>query len=230
MLHQIWIGPLDPPDGLFDTWRVNHPGWAHRVWTETDLDDPNVLPWRPSARALYEAYVRQRYFPGAADVARVEILKTHGGVYLDADTECLHPLDGAAFLDAGFFVSESPHRPGGTQNAVLGSLPGHPVIEAYSAAFDSVTRLRPAWEHVGSGLLETVLASLNGQTADVALIPSPAFHPRRANGAANPAGTGYTGPVYADHRFGTTSRYNRVAQIRRRTPLPRRKYSKEEWS
>jgi len=53
---------------------------------------------------VYERYLSEGIFDGAADVARVEILHRFGGIYVDADAEAVRPLDGADWLDARFFA------------------------------------------------------------------------------------------------------------------------------
>ena len=54
----------------------------HRLWTEENLP---LSPLRPEVLERLRAPVER------ADILRLEILYTHGGVYLDTDLECLRP-------------------------------------------------------------------------------------------------------------------------------------------
>lgn len=222
VIHQMWIGPDPAPSALIDTWRQAHPSWIHRLWTETELDNPDLLAWRSGCRRVYDIYLTQRCFHGASDVVRAEVLRVYGGVWLDADMECLHALDDAQFLQPGvrFWVSESPNRPGGTQTSAMGASPGHRIIDAYSDGLACATRLRPAWLYAGSGLLERVLAELE-QPDNVIRVPSPAFQPRKSNGMANPEAASYTGVVYADHKYASTHAHAARTVHSRRSPQPR---------
>jgi mannosyltransferase OCH1-like enzyme len=199
LIHQIWIGPDPAPTNLIDTWRTTHPTWRHKLWTKAELDE---LSWRAGCRRVFDRYVAERCWHGAADVARVEILRVHGGVYLDADMLCLQPLDDAGFMAAGFWVSESPHAAGRPQNAAMGCAPAHPLIDAYSRALEQVRVLHPAWRRTGALLLQQLMKTSTNR--GVVLVPSRAFHPYRLDGRANTAP--YDGPVYGEHRFYSTRR------------------------
>lgn len=94
VLHQIWIGPPRPEHiaQYMATWQTHHPDWEYRLWTDDDL---RALPM--TNRWLYDQACRFA-LPGRceqfrSDIARYEILAQHGGVYVDADFECLRPID-----------------------------------------------------------------------------------------------------------------------------------------
>jgi len=118
VLHQIWLGPDPfPPEyaGYQQTWRRLHPGWDFRFWTEESL--PAGL--RP------EVYELLRQPAERADILRLELLHREGGVYVDADLECLRPID--PLLDGvSFFLGALDS--GRVSNAIIGSVPGHPLL------------------------------------------------------------------------------------------------------
>jgi mannosyltransferase OCH1-like enzyme len=118
VLHQIWLGPDPfPPEyaGYQKTWRRLHPGWDFRFWTEESL--PAGL--RP------EVYELLRQPAERADILRLEVLCLDGGVYVDADLECLRSID--PLLDGvSFFLGALDS--GRVSNAIIGSVSGHPLL------------------------------------------------------------------------------------------------------
>jgi mannosyltransferase OCH1-like enzyme len=82
-IHQIWFGPNPRPQQWMSTWRERHPGWSYQLWTE------ETLPQLANQR-LFETL--GSLWHGKADLARYEILHRYGGVYIDADAECVRPL------------------------------------------------------------------------------------------------------------------------------------------
>ena len=119
ILHQVWVGPKPPPHVLMKTWKDYHPSWEYRLET-------SLRGWRN--QLLIDS------LPGwdaKADVIRYELLERFGGIYVDADTECVSPLDrDERFLNQGCwagYVSET-EEPGYINNAVIGARPGSVFI------------------------------------------------------------------------------------------------------
>jgi mannosyltransferase OCH1-like enzyme len=119
VFHQIWVGPDPFPEEFAayqETWIHHHPQWELRFWTEENL---------PPDLERKETYELLRRPAERADILRLELLHRHGGVYVDVDFECLRPLD-PLLEDVDFFAGyRKPRRP---NNAILGSVPGHPVL------------------------------------------------------------------------------------------------------
>jgi Glycosyltransferase sugar-binding region containing DXD motif len=120
------VGPDPLPDefaGYVETWRRNHPGWEHRLWTEENL---------PTDLAHPEALERIRHPAERADILRLELLWRHGGVYVDVDFECRRSME-PYIGDAEFFtaylkpknVVKARER---VNNAFIGSIPRHPLL------------------------------------------------------------------------------------------------------
>jgi len=119
IFHQIWVGPDPFPEecaGYQETWVRHHPGWELRLWTEENL---------PADLERGEAYELLRRPAERADILRLELLYRYGGVYVDIDFECLRSLD-PLIEDAEFFAGY--RKPRRVNNAILGSVPGHPVL------------------------------------------------------------------------------------------------------
>lgn len=73
---------------------------------------------------------------GKADMLRVELIHTFGGVYVDVDIECLRPIDDLLVACDCFAACEYDPAsngltgPAGITNALFGAAPGHPAIQA----------------------------------------------------------------------------------------------------
>jgi len=64
-----------------------NPDFDHRVWNDDAIDTFGL-----HNEALYRRFFAEGIYDGAADVARIEILYRCGGVYVDADSVALRPL------------------------------------------------------------------------------------------------------------------------------------------
>jgi mannosyltransferase OCH1-like enzyme len=119
IFHQIWLGPDSLPReyvGYQRSWTRRHPGWELRFWTEDDL---------PGDLERKEIYERLRRPAERSDLLRFELLVRHGGVYLDADFECLRLIE-PLLEGVTFFCAYND--PGRVNNAIIGSVPGHPLV------------------------------------------------------------------------------------------------------
>ncbi|MFF3055982.1 glycosyltransferase [Streptomyces sp. NPDC057909] len=135
MIHQTWKDTDVPPEWQkwADSWRIHHPGWGYRLWT--DADNRAFLqehyPWfLPVYDGYPEAIMR-------ADAIRYFLLDHFGGLYVDLDFECLKPvteiLDGHDLVlgcepDAHTRLLLARRRGFDriVGNAFIASRPGHP--------------------------------------------------------------------------------------------------------
>jgi mannosyltransferase OCH1-like enzyme len=108
------------------TWREQHPGWKVKLWGEGDIPAGCLRP---------EVHERLRHPAERSDILRLEILRQEGGVYVDTDMECLRPVD--ELLD-GVALFLGDLKPGRTNNAIIGAVPGHPLLE------EALRGMRPA--------------------------------------------------------------------------------------
>lgn len=142
-----------------------------------------------SNRLLYERLLAAGIYDAASDVARIELLHRLGGVYVDADSRCLRPMDDAPFLEAGFFCTEEIPPRGNflVTNAFMGSAPGSPVARRY---IDHIGRAKVrcihgrqgaafccAWRHTGPMALTAVIAR-----TDALVLPPSAFFTKTITG------------------------------------------------
>lgn len=164
ILHRVWVGPDPLPEefaGYGDSWRRHHPHWEMRLWTEDRLPSGFVRP---------EAYERLRKPAERADIIRLEVLLRFGGVYVDTDFECLRPIDP---LIEGLDFFSCYLKPGQVNNALIGSVPGHPILER------ALRELRPrtefGYDKAGTGPL--FLTALLRDYPDARIFPPELFYP-----------------------------------------------------
>jgi mannosyltransferase OCH1-like enzyme len=94
--------------------------WEYHLWTDTNL--PDIEP--------ITAYTNMIRFNGKADILRWQLLKvktslfpllisrqTYGGVWIDADTVCLKPVDELIEEENDLFL--------GNTLPLINNLPGH---------------------------------------------------------------------------------------------------------
>ena len=165
LFHQIWVGPDPIPDELTAyqaTWVEQNPGWELRFWTDDNLPDGCRRP---------EVYDRLRNVWERADILRLEVVYLFGGVHVDADFECLRPIE-PLLDDAEFFIGyrKDTHVNG----ALFGAVAGHPLLD------EGLRVIRPradgAYDKDATGpkFLEALLGGREG----VVYFPSDVFYPR----------------------------------------------------
>ena len=200
-IHQIWLGPKPPPEKWLQTWRDNHPEWKYTLWRDSDAEALGI-----TSIPAWQHYNKNKWYAGMANVMRVAILLRHGGVYIDADTECLHPLDGAEFMQRTLFAvyEADNYCVEGRQliaNSVIGAVPRHGLMQKYYNAIRRLKSFDPSWRHSGPLLFTSVLN--NAMQA----VPAGCFYPVHHSG--NPARRVDT--VYARQFWGST--HNLTADV-----------------
>jgi inositol phosphorylceramide mannosyltransferase catalytic subunit len=125
-IHRVWVGDPMPErlERYGDTWKQHHPDWEHVLWTEANMPPLRNQHIYDRAEELAPGHVGQL----RSDVARYEILLDHGGVYVDADLECLRPIDGLLDGVTAFAGWEKDSQWVG--NTILGAVPGHSFMRA----------------------------------------------------------------------------------------------------
>lgn len=118
IIHQVWVAAPMPDHvrAWIDGWRTMHGDWEHRLWTERNLP----------------ALVNQVWFDATdipaqkADIARYEIVHRYGGLYVDADYECLGRVDG--LIDGRDHLLIEGIEPHLLHNGFFAALPGSPLL------------------------------------------------------------------------------------------------------
>jgi hypothetical protein len=210
-LHHIWFGPRPVPEAWIAAWCAMHPGWEHRLWREADLAGVPMVN-----RAAFEDFLARGVWHGAADIARVAILRAQGGVYVDVDSKPLRPFTGAPFMDAGFFAAyePSPSLPGRIANGTIGAEAGHPILATYAELVSRMECLAEPWDTTGgTGLTAAVL--VHRQCCKPLVLPARTFYATDAHGRPVPGRE----TAYSEHFWAST---NHAYPVRAAIMVPRR--------
>jgi mannosyltransferase OCH1-like enzyme len=216
-LHLIWVGDAhERPARCIESWQQNHPNWDFKLWTDKELYE---VDWINAAHM--HAFAQAKCWSAVADLMRYEVLYREGGVYVDADSFSLRPLDGWLLQSEMFACWESTLGTGRTRlvsNAFLGSEPNNPFLRYLIGTIGkqrdlskrwSWTRMRfvriGAWKSVGPYRLTKCIYGYEGKGyRGISILPSHMFCPNHYRGRLH-AGNGL---FYADHLWaGTTRRY-----------------------
>jgi inositol phosphorylceramide mannosyltransferase catalytic subunit len=193
IIHQIWLGPKEPPIQWMESWKNINRDWEYKLWTEKNI--PKLHNQRQfDSITSYE---------GKADILRMEILYRWGGVYVDTDCECLIPIDDLRRYPF-FACYENEHlRPGLIINTAIGCKPAHGLIAKMIEAISAIEDVNqgPAWVVVGPLLFTRTIRFYEAFHKQVTILPSYTFCPIHFLGAR------YSGEekVYATHHWMTTT-------------------------
>lgn len=121
-IHQIWLGSELPEKYkmLCETWKECHPDWEYKLWTDEDVDTTIKLS-KP------DLYYKSTNMGMRSDILRYEILKEHGGLYVDTDFECFKPFDDLMYLD--FFTGVGYDTQVQLYNGLIACVPQSQIIQ-----------------------------------------------------------------------------------------------------
>jgi mannosyltransferase OCH1-like enzyme len=202
IIHFIWIGDaFKMPYKCMKTWTDKNPDYKVVLWGNHEIEGSN---WKNS-KQLHDMLAKKDY-AGAADVMRYEILYEHGGIYIDADTYCVKPLEDW-LLDCESFASWEQElvRNNLIANTVMGSVPGS---EAMKLCIDEVatkdcTEQKLAWMITGPMLVTDVFFK---KQANLTVYPSHFFMPKHHSGYVSKI----TGHHFASHLWGSDIGYDNM--------------------
>ena len=186
IIHQLWIGPKGAPTKFMDSWRDKHPDFEYIRWSES------VIKERGLHLSCTDKINDMEEINGKADIIRWEILYHYGGIFLDADSICIEPLNETVTDCKAFAIWENEQcRPGLVAPGAMGFPPKHPLVRACIEWIQqndvNVRRTgKRAWKTVGPGLL--TLMYQTGKYPDMTILPSYHFLPQH-----------YTGLEYGGH-------------------------------
>jgi mannosyltransferase OCH1-like enzyme len=173
-LHFIWIGDESKiPFKCINTWVEKNVGYTTKVWGNSSI---NGVKWR-NEKQLHDMLAKKDY-AGASDVMRYEILYTEGGVYIDADSICLNPLEDW-LLNCEAFASWEQElvRNNLIANGFLGSVKGSEAmrlcIEEVATKDCTVNKL--AWQVTGPLMMSDIFFK---KQANLTVYPSHFFLPK----------------------------------------------------
>jgi mannosyltransferase OCH1-like enzyme len=119
IIISIWIGgPIPSSIKEHIASHSNQVGFEHR-WVTNDN-------YYRGSRYVNEC-IEAGLYGKATDYLRMHYLEEYGGIYLDADTLIMKPLD--RFLEHELFVCEEENQ--FIANGIVGAIPHHPLIQHY---------------------------------------------------------------------------------------------------
>jgi GT2 family glycosyltransferase len=180
IIHQLWIGPKDPPTKFMDSWKDKHPDYEYIRWSES------VIKSRGLHLSCLNRIDDMEEINGKADIIRWEILYHYGGFFFDADSICIEPLNEIITGCKAFAIWENEQcRNGLVAPGAMGFPPKHPLVRACIEWIQqndvNVKRTgKRAWKTVGPGLLTQIYQT--GKYPDMTILPSYYFLPQHYTG------------------------------------------------
>jgi hypothetical protein len=198
IIHQIWIGPKPRPYKLMDSWKDKHPEFEYILWNEQEFEKRGIKFECQSRIDSIEE------INGKADIIRWELAYKYGGIFLDADSICVEPIDNYLMGHTAFASYENEEmRPTLVATGTMGFPKEYPLCKAavkwiIANPVSLKETGRRAWMNVGPGLLTTMLSS--NLYPEFKVLPSHTFLPIHYTGVK------YEGHerVYAYQEWGST--------------------------
>lgn len=103
IIHYCWFGSAPMTElgrKCIESWKKFCPDYEIRLWNEQNVALDSV----PYMREAYE----EKAYGFVPDVARLQIIYEHGGIYLDTDVELIRPLD--ELLDKPAFMGQEDNK------------------------------------------------------------------------------------------------------------------------
>lgn len=189
------------PDKCIDTWMVKNPDYKVNIWDNDSLKNNVWRNWDKISDMLHK-----KDYAGASDVMRYQILHDEGGIYIDADSVCLKPLEDW-LLDCEAFAcwEQELVRNNLIANGFIGGVKG---AEVWQMCMDMVatkdcTEPKLAWQITGPLMLSEVYFQ---KQPNLTIYPSHFFMPRHHTGYESKA----TGNRFADHIWGSDTGYDNM--------------------
>jgi hypothetical protein len=133
IIWSLWLQGWDQAPEIVDastrTWSLFNPGWEVRRLVRADVQRL-FAPGSAGARLVDGAVTPETL----SDLVRIELLERFGGVWADATTYCLRPLDDwlPEALASGFFAFDRPSPRRMISSWFLAAAPASPAIAAWA--------------------------------------------------------------------------------------------------
>lgn len=172
-IHQVWIGGELPVryKRFTESWSRFHPDWEYKLWGDADAEEFGMVK-----KDLFDKCDNNGQ---KSDIFRYEILRKHGGLYIDTDFECLKPFDDLRYLK--FFTSTGYASRLELYIGLIACVPHHPIIERCISDMTHVDYrgdFRKLFETTGSYFYtRCFLKEVNEDTEGVVSFPMEFFYP-----------------------------------------------------
>ena len=192
-LHLVWVGDRPCPKDWIMSWRNKHPKWDFYLWNEQ-----NIVGFE--CQKLIDWCLERKLYPAVADIVRYEVLYKYGGVSVDADSECIKPIDELLDIEEDCFACyESEKNRPGLLSPQMGACKGNELMRAIIDILKKKTEVKVAWMETGNLLLTCVAAD---KRYPIKIYPSHYFIPVYHNGEENKG----DGNIYAIQKWYTTKK------------------------
>lgn len=162
-LIQYW-DKADPPETIaerMNQWREQHPGWLYQRFNRQTASS---FFHEHFGLAFKEAFLDIRLPAMQADVFRIAALLSWGGLWIDAATTCLGPVEAWLEDPQSLLLLRKPHQqyPKVCTGLIYAQEPRHPLMKAAwkLMAEALITRSgQKVYRSFGPGVLRDLLAS-----------------------------------------------------------------------
>jgi mannosyltransferase OCH1-like enzyme len=198
IIHQIWIGDQSQrPVNLMQTWVDMNPEWEYRLWTDDNL--PEMI--------CQDQFDKMKQLHGKADILRYEILYQYGGFYVDADSECILPLEDF-LLDNDSFAGYENERVRGNliANGYIASTKENDLMWILLSKIKKIPdiNIKEPWQITGPQLVTDTVRQIDYK--ELTVYPSHYFIPRHYSGVEYKG----DGKVFARQYWGSTFGYKNI--------------------
>lgn len=199
-IHQIWLGDQKKrPQILINSWKYKNPDWDHFLWTEENI--PEIVN-----KKQFDA---TNEYPGKADILRYELLYYFGGIFIDADSECVKPLNNLNIneYDLVCCYENEILCENLCSNGYLASKRKSKYIRDiiakinnYTPSFLNQLPELSSWKYLGPVLLTEILNRRNYYDEKINILPSHIFIPKHHTGLEHYDDS----EIYAKQYWGST--------------------------
>ena len=213
IIHQIWLGDQSQrPNDLIQTWIDKNPTWEHKLWTEKEVDNLTLR-----CKKQFDENVN---YSGKADILRYELLYNFGGFFIDADSECVRPLEDFLCDNEAFAGYEHETiRPGLIANGYLASVANSDLLNLMIEHLSKIPNINITSQgHIAEPWLITgptlLTEFVNKTQLPFTIYPSHYFIPIHYTNILDKT-EGYTGDdyVFAQQYWGTTVGYDKLPKV-----------------
>jgi len=152
IIHQIWIGDHSKrPTKCMDTIKRDNPDCEYKLWTEKELKTLKI------SKKLELKIRCMEQICGKCDIYRYLILQQHGGIYIDADSISVEPLDEFFFKTPGIAFENEYCRQDLLALGFLAFPPRHRLMDDCITHIESNPIKSPAWIHTGNLMITNII-------------------------------------------------------------------------
>tara|TARA_R110002012_G_scaffold70865_1_gene182240 strand:+ start:3739 stop:4569 length:831 start_codon:yes stop_codon:yes gene_type:complete len=169
IIHQIWIGDKPAPETCMETIKKDNINFEYMRWSQKELNKLDI------SKTLDLKIKCMKEYCGKADIWRYVILKKYGGIFIDADSISIEPLDDFLFNKAFMAFENEMVRPNLVANGIMAFPPNHGFISMLLNHIESNPIQSPAWQNTGPLLVTKMLRQY--PLKDIQLFPSYLFYP-----------------------------------------------------